>query len=64
MTDEVTSPIRQAIERVLETPAQKVARAIADIGNSDKPRTLYQPPKLSEHDAELQHRQEMAQRLK
>lgn len=60
----MTSPIRQAIERVLETPAQKVARAIADIGNPNKPRTMYQPPRLSEEETIALHRQEEARRLK
>jgi len=44
--------------------AARVAEAIANIGNPNQPRKMYQPPRLSEHDAELQHRQEMAQRLK
>lgn len=47
-----------------EERAKKVAEAIANIGNPNKPHTLYQPPKLSKHEAELQHRQAMAQRLK
>lgn len=63
MSDEITSPVRQALENVLDTPSARVARAIADLG-TNKPRTMYQPPKLSEHDAELQHQQEMARRAK
>lgn len=47
-----------------EEMAKKVAQAILDIGNPDKPRPMYQPPSTSEYDAELQHRQEMARRLK
>lgn len=47
-----------------EERAKRVAQAIADIGNPAKPPKMYQPPKLSEHDAELQYRQAMAQRLK
>lgn len=46
------------------TAASRVAQALADIGNPNKPRKMYQPPNLSEHDAELQHQQEMARRLK
>lgn len=52
------------LEHALDTPAARVARAIADIGNPNKPRTMYQPPCQSEHDVELQHQQEIARRLK
>jgi hypothetical protein len=44
--------------------AKKVAEAIASIGNPNFPCKVYQPPKLSEHDAEVQHQQAQAQRLK
>lgn len=47
-----------------EEMAKKVAQAIIDIGNPNLPRKLYQPPKLSEHDAILQHQQAQAKRLK
>lgn len=47
-----------------ETPAQKVARAIIDIGDPTKPRTMYQPPRLSEEQVIALHRQEQARRLK
>lgn len=46
----------------LNAIGEKVARAIASIGaNTSEP---YQPVRLSEHDAELQHRQAQARRLK
>jgi len=64
MSDEVTSPIRQAIERVLETPAQKVARAIIDIGNPATPRTMYQLLRVSEDQVIAEHQKEQARRLK
>jgi hypothetical protein len=44
--------------------AKKVAEAIANIGNPNVPRKMYQPPNLSEHDAIVQHQQAQAQRLK
>jgi len=44
--------------------AKKVAEAIANLGNPNAPRTMYQPPRLSEHDAILQHQQAQAKRLK
>jgi len=44
--------------------AKKVAEAIAKLGNPNAPRTMYQPPMLSEYDAILQHQQAQAQRLK
>lgn len=47
-----------------EERAKKVAEAIANIGNPNLPRKLYQPPRLAEHEAEEQHRQEQARRLK
>lgn len=42
--------------------AARVAEAIANIGNPN--RKMYQPPRLSEHDAIVQHQQAQAQRLK
>lgn len=47
-----------------EEQAKKVAEAIINIGNPNLPRKLYQPPKLSEHDAIVRHQQTQAKRLK
>lgn len=49
-----------------EERAKKVAESIANIGKRDYRQTmpLHQPPRLSEHDAEVQHQQAQAQRLK
>ena len=44
------------------TVAQRVAEAIARIGK--QPTSEYQPPKLSEREAEELHRQEQARRMK
>jgi len=44
--------------------ARKVAEAIANLGNPNMPRKMYQPPGLSEHDAIVQHQQAQAKRLK
>ena len=44
--------------------AARVAEAIANIGNPNQPRKMYQAPRLSEHDAIVQHQQAQAQRLK
>ena len=44
--------------------AKKVAEAIANLGNPNAPRTMYQPPRLSEHDVIIQHQQAQAKRLK
>jgi len=52
---------RQIHEKAVAT---RVAEAIANIGNPNQPRKMYQPPRLSEHDAIVQHQQAQAQRLK
>lgn len=46
----------------LNAIGEKVAHAIASLGTT--PPKLYQPTRLSAHDAELQHRQAQARRLK
>ena len=46
----------------LDAIGERVACAIASIGTT--PPKLYQPTRLSAHDAELQHRQAQARRLK
>jgi len=55
-------PLDRAIHE--EVVAQRVAEAIANLGNPNAPRKMYQPPRLSEHDAILQHQQAQAKRLK
>lgn len=47
-----------------EEMAKKTAQAILDIGNPNLPRTMYQPPRVSEHDVIAQHQQAQAKRLK